>query len=168
MNINLESILKNDELLIKIFGIFLIVTIAIVPGGLLLFIEKTELFLNLSFSKLLFLSFILSMLFAFNGILMYLSAYILKDIKTTPQLPPKIRIFNSIVSIYIFSLITVGLLYVTVRQDGFFFFFNKWFAGNAKHLYIVNYIFLSMLNVLSISISIVKVTLKENSKRKDK
>ncbi len=166
MNMDWESILKNNELLWKIFGIFLIVSLFVVPGGMMLLLEKTNLFLNLSFVKMIFLSFLLSMPLIFSGMLLYVAGSINSDINNSNELPTSVKLFKSIIAIFIFSLMTVGFLYIAVRQDGFFFFFNKWFDGNIKYLYIANYIFSIILNALTISVSIAKVAYKEKNVNK--
>ncbi|MHB8987648.1 MAG: hypothetical protein ACYC6S_02575 [Desulfobulbia bacterium] len=138
-----DKILEDDKLLIKVFGVFLIMAFSIAPGGTLLLLERTHLFIDLEFSKLVFLCFVLSIPFSLVGFLLYLShPNTLRDIANLETFTIKDKIWLILLSSYLWGFLSVGVMYISVRLPSWVNPMNEYFGGSTKTLYFANYTFM--------------------------
>lgn len=148
------KILENDGLLLRAFGVFLILSFFLVPGGIFLLIEKTEIYLSLDFPKLVFTSFVLSVPFNIVGFIMVSASFFSN--KRWADLPIALVIWTVAVVSCLWGCFNVGVMYINTRL--FFNPINDYFDSSFKERYVVNFIVMTLFMMLLLS----KFLMKKN------
>ncbi len=150
-----EKIIENDTLLIKVFGIGLILTLSVAPGGLFILLVKSNLFIDLEFQKLVFTSIILSFPFTLVGFFLYLAhPKTIADLFFNNKFNLKERIWAILFSSYLWGFLSVGILYVSTKMSSNPL--NHWFGTELKTVVIANYAFMLLYLMIFVSYGIKK------------
>jgi hypothetical protein len=145
MALDLSKILENDALFFKAISVLSVFGFSLIPGGIFLLTEKTSLFVNLEFSKLIFASFLISVPFNILGAALYFSPY--RSLVQLGQLQVQGKVLLVVVSAFVWGTLSVGVLFIFTRLP--FNPVNDAFSGNFALKYVANYtIFLAFLMIM--------------------
>lgn len=139
--LNLQGIFKDEKLLLRMYGAYVVVALSVAPGGLLLLIERSSFFSDFEVMKLLFTCFILSVPFNILGLLMFLSPrQTILDLSTQASSRLGWTVF---IGSYVWSLLSVGVLYISVHLMPPEI--ARIFGNNKVSLYITSFAFLTFI-----------------------
>lgn len=136
MKEDITKILESDGLLLKSFGVLVVLSFWLAPGGIFLLVEKTPIYLQMEFAKLLFTSFVLSMPFNIVGFIMVSASFLSK--KTSPEMPIAFNIWAITIISCMWGCLNVGVMYINTRLP--FNPTNYFLDLSFKESYVINFI----------------------------
>lgn len=147
MKEDIAKILENDGLLLKAFGVLIVLSFWLAPGAIFLLVEKTNVYFKMEFSKLVFTSFILSMPFNIVGFIMVSASFMSN--KNTSEMPMAFNVWAVIIISCLWGCLNVGVMYINTRLP--FNPTNYYLDLSYNENYVVNFVAMTtfMLFVLA-------------------
>lgn len=133
------KILENDGLLFKAFGVLIVLSFWLVPGGIFLLVEKTSIYWSLEMPKLIFTCFVLSIPFNIVGFIMVSASFMSNE--RVSDLPVAFAVWIVAIISCLWGCLNVGVMYVNTRLS--FNPINYLFDLSFKENYVVNFIFMT-------------------------